>query len=172
LPASAFGAMIAAVTPSTPDFAESMMAIHSGLDRILGAHRLALMTDDLRRARAEFSRYAAALRAHAEDEEELILPIFASRGGEDLDSPPRLFLGEHDKIRSYLLEFEGMLSALEDGDRQAALDLLDRQVGFMNLLMHHDLREGRVLYPRLQEWTTAKQRETILARLRLTRAPS
>lgn len=163
--------MITAVAASTVDLAELMMAIHTGLDRMLKAHRLALMTGDLPQARSQFARYAKALRAHAEDEEELILPIFAARGGENLDSPPRLFLGEHDKIRKFLAEAEGMLARLEDGDQQAALDLLDRQVWFINLLVHHDLREGKVLYPRVQEWTTAAERTEILARLRLQIAP-
>ena len=171
LPTATSRAMITAVPQHFPDLTESMMAIHRGLDQILQAHRLALMTDDLPEARSQFARYAKALRAHAKDEEELILPVFAARGGEDLDSPPRLFLGEHDKIREFLAEAEALLAGLEDGDRQAALDLLDRQVWFMNLLVHHDIREGKVLYPRVQEWTTQAERAAILSRLRLPEAP-
>lgn len=144
-----------------------MMAIHVRLARSLKAHRLALMSGDLDRAREHFADYATALRSHAQDEEEFIIPIFAARGGEKLDSPPRLFLGEHDKIRAFLDEAEATLATIQDGDREAALELLDREAWFANLLMHHDRREANVLYPRIQEWTSAKERAAILSRLRI-----
>ena len=125
------------------------------------------MDGDLARAGELFARYADALRAHASDEEELVLPLFAARGGEELDSPPRLFLGEHDKIRAFLDEIAERLSGLATGDSRGALALLDREAWFVNLLMHHDLRERNVLYPRVTEWTTPEERRDILSRLRV-----
>ncbi len=149
------------------DLAELMMGLHRGLDALLLEHRIALMDGDLDRARHLFGRYATAMRTHAQDEEDLILPLFAARGGEDLDSPPRLFEGEHRKIRDFLDSAQEQLDALEAGDRAGALALLDAGAWYVNLLMHHDLREQNVLYPRITEWTTAAERAAIVDQLRL-----
>ncbi len=159
-------------TQAGSEFSRLMMGLHENLDQLLREHQLALMRCEASVASRIFACYAKHLRQHAEDEEAHILPVFAERGGEDLDSPPRLFLGEHRKIRDFLNEIEVKLAALSEGDAPGALELLDREAVFKNLLMHHDLREGNVLYPRVDEWTTADERSAILRRLQVKQIPT
>jgi hemerythrin-like domain-containing protein len=154
------------------DFARQMMGLHKDLELLFREHQFAIMRGDYSRARKLFAIHAETLRAHAEDEEAHILPVFAERGGEDLDSPPRLFLGEHQKIRAFLDEIDLRLAALGDGDSLGALELLDREAWFKNLLMHHDLREGNVLYPKVDEWTSPEERAEILTKLKVKQIPS
>ena len=149
------------------NFSRQMMDLHQGLDELLIEHQIAVMHGNMSKARALFRTYAETLRAHASDEEDFILPVFAARGGEELDSPPKLFLGEHRKIRGFLDELDLRLADLSEGDERGALELLDREAWLKNLLMHHDRRERNVLYPKMDEWTSEAEQKAILGKLRV-----
>ena len=57
------------------------------------------------------------------------------------------------------------MAEAEDLER-GVLFLLDSQHLFKRLLVHHDSRERRMLYPLLDEVTTEQEREGLLAALR------
>jgi hypothetical protein len=58
------------------------------------------------------------------------------------------------------------LSASEDRER-AVIFLLDSQVIYKRLLVHHDSRERKFLYPLLDEITTEQEKLSVFQRLKL-----
>lgn len=130
------------------DLETVMMGLHEQLDHELFVHQQALLDRDHVRAEAALATYAGHLSAHMQDEEALVLPRYAALGGDGTDAPVRLFTGEHDKLRGFLAEFAERVAALVAApDDRRLLELFDRQAVFKNLLLHHDLRERRMLYP-------------------------
>jgi hemerythrin-like domain-containing protein len=142
-----------------------MMQVHIALEAAFHEHQVALLDRDTAGARRTFRVFAERLRQHIADEESHVLPAYARIGGEDSKSPPAQFETEHRKLLTFVAEFEQKLAELE-GDPGAGriLGLLDRESWFKNLMHHHDLREARVLYPRLGEALSPDEQQQILAR--------
>jgi hypothetical protein len=151
---------------ATPGPLESaMMGLHAGLAERFFEHQRALLDRDLPAARAALADFAARLRRHAADEEAWVLPAYASRGGDATDSPAAQFRTEHRKMLAFVDEIEQRLAALDTAPAdRALLELLDRESWFKNLMAHHDLREGRALYPKLSAWLSEAEQRAILDR--------
>ena len=149
-----------------PDFAGSMMALHTRLDARFFAHQQALLDRDFPRAAAELAAYRERLWRHVADEEAHVLPRYQALGGDATDAPVRLFLGEHANLRRFVDEFVERTARLaHTPDDRALLELLDREATFKNLLLHHDLRERNALYPWLARRLSAEARRDVLAAL-------
>jgi len=145
------------------DLRSAMMGLHDDLAQTFFAHQTALLDRDFTRAATHLARYREQLFAHAQDEERHVLPRYRELGGDDGDAPVRLFLGEHDKLRTFVDEFTTRVAALcAHPDDVKLLELLDRQATFKNLVLHHDLRERNVLYPFLQARLDADAQRSIL----------
>lgn len=130
------------------DLRDAMMGLHVGLADTFFAHQTALLDRDFGRAASELALYRERLFAHAQDEEQLVLPRYRELGGDDGDAPTRLFYGEHDKMRAFVDDFVARVAELQARpDDARLLELLDREATFKNLVLHHDLRERNVLYP-------------------------
>lgn len=98
-----------------------------------------------------------------------MIPIYAARAEAPVGGGTEIFLNEHLKIRDYLALFKpefAKLAAAEDLER-AVIFLLDSQVIYKRLLVHHDTRERKFLYPLLDQVTTEQERLSVLAKLRL-----
>jgi hemerythrin-like domain-containing protein len=142
-----------------------MMQVHTALEAAFHAHQVALLDRDAVRARQTFAAFAEQLGRHIADEEAHVLPAYARIGGAATDSPPAQFETEHRKLLAFVTEFRETLAELEDNpDDLRTLALLDRQAWFKNLMRHHDLREGRVLYPRLDDALGEAEQREILSR--------
>lgn len=147
-----------------PDLAVAMMALHDDLQRTFFAHQVALLDRDFVRAARELASYRTHLEAHAADEEALVLPRYRELGGDATDAPVKLFVGEHDKLRTFLADFTVRVAALcERADDARLLELFDRQATFKNLMWHHDLRERNLLYPFLVARLSREEQERVLA---------
>ena len=114
--------------------------------------------------------YESKLLDHIADEEELLLAIFASR----IESFPvggsvEIFVNEHRKLQDYLTLFKHEFPKLRSASdpERAILFLLDSQTMFKKLLVHHDTREEKFLYPILDQVTTLTERVEIAKRMRL-----
>ncbi len=144
-----------------------MMGRHGEFDACFRRHQVALVDRDHQRAGAELACYQQLLDEHIDQEEVHVLPLYVRHGGDATDAPTKLFLGEHQLIRKFLAEFRArveQLVAAPDDDR--LLELLDREATFKNLMLHHDLRERNMLYPRLSERLVAEEQHAVLARIR------
>lgn len=144
------------------EFTDSMMQLHELLERGFFAHQQALLNRDFKRAAATLAHYRERLAWHMEDEEALILPKYVALGGDQTDAPLRLFLGEHQKLREFLAEFERRVQDLTARpDDHRLLDLFDRQATYKNLMLHHDLRERNMLYPLLAAQLTENEQDKL-----------
>jgi hemerythrin-like domain-containing protein len=144
-----------------------LLELHKQLDKLFLDHQRALLRLDMNRAAALLATYEADLLAHIRDEEALMLPLYRERVEAPVGGAAEIFLGEHDKLRQFLALFKEelvKLAAAEDLER-GVLFLLDSQHLFKRLLVHHDNREKKMLYPLLDEVTTAEEREALFASL-------
>lgn len=146
------------------DLLHTMMAVHDDLASQFFAHQTALLDRDFSRAAQTLADYRNDLLAHASDEEHLVLPRYRELGGDATDAPVRLFLGEHDKLRTFLDEFVRRVDDLRhQPDDARLLELFDREATFKNLVLHHDLRERNMLYPFLAARVSSEEQAAMLS---------
>jgi hemerythrin-like domain-containing protein len=146
-----------------------LLQLHQQLDELFFEHQRALIRGDLDTALDRLEAYESELLDHIWDEEEVLIPIYAARVKAPVGGSAEIFLNEHRKIREYLALFKAeftTLSAAEDRER-AVIFLLDSEVIYKRLLVHHDARERKFLYPLLDQATAEQERLSVLAKLRL-----
>ena len=147
-----------------------LLALHKELDELFFEHQRALMRGELEDAFARLTAYETALLEHMQDEEQLLLPIYVSRADMPVAGTGEIFLNEHIKIKHYLglikAEFPKLLQA-KDLER-AIIFLLDSETTFKKLLVHHDNRERKILYPLLDQLVTDDEKRSLFPKLRLT----
>jgi len=146
-----------------------LLGLHQQLDELFFEHQRALVRGELEVALAKLEGYEKELLDHIWDEEEVLIPIYAARAEAPVGGSAEIFLNEHRKIREYLVLFKAefvKLSAAEDLER-AVIFLLDSQVIYKRLLVHHDARERKFLYPLLDEITTEQEKLSLFQRLKL-----
>jgi regulator of cell morphogenesis and NO signaling len=147
-------------------FSDFLM-VHGQLDELFLEHQRVLLRLDLKTAAAALEAYTIELFAHMRDEEDVMIPLYRERAAAPVGGAAEIFLGEHDKMRQYLVLFKLELAKLTDADdlERGVLFLLDSQHLFKRLLVHHDTRERKMLYPLLDQITTEQERESLFARL-------
>ena len=146
-----------------------LLALHRQLDERFFEHQRALMRLDLNRAAMALNTFEAELLAHIRDEEELMIPLYRERATAPVGGAPEIFLGEHDKLRQYLVLFKEELAKLAAADdlERGVLFLVDSQHIFKRLLVHHDTRERKFLYPLLDQMTTEGEKLALFQRVKL-----
>ena len=140
-----------------------LLEIHKRLDELFLDHQRSLLRLDLMAASAALEAYSIELFAHMRDEEELMIPLYRERAEAPVGGAAEIFLGEHDKMRQYLLLFNEELTKLAEAEdlERAVIFFLDSQHIFKRLLVHHDTRERKMLYPLLDQVTTEQERESL-----------
>ncbi len=146
-----------------------LLALHRQLDERFFEHQRALMRLDLNRAAMALNTFEAELLAHIRDEEELMIPLYRERATAPVGGAAEIFLGEHDKLRQYLVLFKEELAKLAAADdlERRVLFLVDSQHIFKRLLVHHDTRERKFLYPLLDQMTTEGEKLALFQRVKL-----
>jgi iron-sulfur cluster repair protein YtfE (RIC family) len=156
-----------ALEPGFRSFSD-LLRLHRKLDQLFLDHQRALLRLDLKSALAALELFETELLLHMQDEEELLIPLYGERADLPLGGTVAIFLGEHEKMRQYLVLFKeemAKLTAEKDLER-GVLWLLDSQHLFKRLLVHHDSREKKMLYPLLDQVTTDEERETLFAMMK------
>jgi hemerythrin-like domain-containing protein len=140
-----------------------LLILHQQLDDLFLEHQRALLRLDLHQASTLLETYEAKLLAHMRDEEQLMIPLYRERANAPVGGAAEIFLGEHDKLRQYFVLFKEELANLAAADdlERGVLFLLDSQHLFKRLLVHHDSRERKMLYPLLDQVTTEQERESL-----------
>jgi iron-sulfur cluster repair protein YtfE (RIC family) len=128
-------------------------------------HQRFLLRLDIRSALAALEAFETELLAHMQDEEELMIPLYGDRAKVPVGGTVSIFLGEHEKMRQYLVLFKEEMTRLETKEdlERGVIWLLDSQHIFKRLLVHHDTREKQMLYPLLDQVTTAEEKENLFA---------
>lgn len=143
------------------------MDIHAELDRVFFDHQCALLRYDFAAALRHLERFASWLLKHMSDEENVLLPVYAERAEIPPAGAVRIFLDDHEKIRSYLPLFREQIEKIlaEVHPEASLILLLDREAFFKRLMSHHDRREHEILYPALDAVTTDAEKTELLARV-------
>lgn len=142
------------------------MGVHERLQALLLAHQLAVLDRDGVQAQAHWRAFAGELEAHIAIEEAHVLPLYVRAGGDATDSPSAQFVLEHRKLRAFLQELGTRAAGWPARiAAEEALAVLERETTLKSLLLHHDLREGRVLYPLLTRMIPEAERRALSARL-------
>jgi len=146
-----------------------LLSVHQRLDDLFLEHQRALMRLDLISAAALLNEYENQLMAHIRDEEYLMIPLYQQRAAAPIGAAAEIFLGEHEKLRQFLGLFKEEIEKIKTSDdiERGALFLIDSQHLFKRLLVHHDTRERKMLYPLLDEVTTERERKRLFDRLAL-----
>ena len=146
-----------------------LLTLHHELDELFFEHQRALIRGDLEVALAKLEGYEKELLDHIWDEEEVLIPIYAARAEAPVGGSAEIFLNEHRKIREYLVLFKAeFVKLFAAGDlERAVIFLLDSQVIYKRLLVHHDTRERKFLYPLLDQITTEPEKLSLFQRLKL-----
>jgi hemerythrin-like domain-containing protein len=151
-----------------------LLELHRHLDDLFMEHQRALLRLNLERASEILEQYERELLAHIRDEEACLLPLYRQRAIAPTGGAPEIFEGEHDKLKQFLVLFKAELKKLrtvEDLER-GVLFLIDSQHLFKRLLVHHDTREKKMLYPLLDEVTSEAERKRIFQQLELRPEPA
>ena len=153
---------------------EPLLDLHQALEVLLLEHRVALMRSDIHVAMRAFRRFSVWMRRHVQDENELVLPVYAAKpplDGYPRGAAPDIFHAEHDKILEHLSRCERSLDALkrrgleDDALRVECLGLIDREKIFVDLCEHHDRRERAYLYPHLERILDEREKQELLERM-------
>jgi hemerythrin-like domain-containing protein len=146
-----------------------LLELHRRLDDLFLEHQRALLRLNLERAADLLDQYERDLLAHIRDEEILMMPLYQQRATAPVGGAAEIFFGEHEKLRQFLVLFRAELEKLKwvDDLERGVLFLIDSQHLFKRLLVHHDTREKKMLYPLLDEVTTEAERQTLFAGLEL-----
>src|SRR5450755_4263556 len=144
------------------------LVVHGQLDKLFLEHQRALLRLDLLTSSAALEAYTIELFAHMRDEEDVMIPLYRERAEAPIGGAAEIFLSEHDKMRQYILLFREELQKLAQAEdlERGVLFLLDSQHLFKRLLVHHDSRERKMLYPLLDQVTTENERESLFALLK------
>ena len=144
-----------------------LLLIHRQLDEHFLEHQRALIRGNLIAALSRLEQYQEQLLDHIKDEEEILLPIFEARVKAPVGGSAEIFRNEHIKIRDYVALLKAEIPKLSKAtDReQAAIFMLDSETTFKRLMVHHDNREHKFLYPLLDEVTTDDERAEIFQKL-------
>jgi len=146
-----------------------LLQIHCRLDELFLEHQRALLRLDLATASVALEAYSLELFAHMRDEEELMIPLYRERVEPPVGGTAEIFLGEHDKLRQYLILFkDGLVRVRNEKDlERAVIWMLDSQTTFKRLHVHHDTREKKMLYPLLDDVTNQEERKILFSQLQL-----
>lgn len=146
-----------------------LLSLHRQLDELFFVHQSALMRLDHQKAAEALREFEKQLLLHIRDEEELMLPVYRERVAAPVGGTVAIFEGEHAKLRQYLALFKEELTGLKSAEdlERRVLFLIDSQHIFKRLLVHHDTRERKMLYPLLDEVVTETERVALLSSLEL-----
>lgn len=131
------------------------------------AHQCSLLRFDFGAALSLLERYESALLQHMQDEEDLLLPLYAQRAPAIKAGAPQIFLDDHSKMRGFVDLFKEQTAklAVDPQPESVLLMLLDREAFYKRLCSHHDKREREILYPALDEITSEAEKTDLLARV-------
>ena len=142
----------------------SLLSEHEELEHLFENHQRALLSKDIGAAFAIITTFENALKQHIRYEDEVLLPLYASRGAEREGATLPIFHAEHRKLREYAATLARHTSALYTSHDMlgSILKILDEEALFKGLFSHHALREQNLLFPGLDACTTEAEREKVL----------
>jgi len=131
---------------------------HERFARILSGVSRAVDHGQMDRARRAYREFGQVFRRHMLLEETLLFPLFEARTG-GLESPTALMRTEHrEMLKAVEMMGEGLSAGSAEGFRTG--------LGFLQEVMPgHTSKEERILYPAIDNFLSAPERASVVARL-------
>ena len=150
-------------------YIKDLKNVHLLIDEMFFDHQKALLHFEFDKALTLLEMYQATLIRHMQDEELILLPVYAERAPFSSAGAPKLFFDDHKKMRSFVELFIEKTAELKQQPNidKAILLLLDREAFYLRLCSHHDKRETDFLYPTLEEILTDTEKRDLLSRIDL-----
>lgn len=126
---------------------------HDRLDELFKTFQQ-LKRSDFAKAKEAFTDFKFGLQRHIVWEEDLLFPLWEEKTGMSEGGPTFVMRDEHRRIGQQLEAIHGKVAEQNpdsDQEEQALLDLLGS----------HNMKEERVLYPAIDQVTSAEERETV-----------
>ncbi len=150
-------------------YIKDLKNVHLLIDEMFFDHQKALLHFEFDKALTLLEMYQTTLIRHMQDEELILLPVYAERAAFSSAGAPKLFFDDHKKMRSFVELFIEKTAELKQQPNidKAILLLLDREAFYLRLCSHHDKRETDFLYPILEEILTDFEKRDLLSRIDL-----
>lgn len=150
-------------------YIKDLKNVHLLIDEMFFDHQKALLHFEFDKALTLLEMYQTTLIRHMQDEELILLPVYAERSAFSSAGAPKLFFDDHKKMRSFVELFIEKTAELKQQPNidKAILLLLDREAFYLRLCSHHDKRETDFLYPILEEILTDFEKRDLLSRIDL-----
>ena len=126
---------------------------HDRLDELFKTFQK-MKRSDFAKAKDAFKEFKFGLQRHIVWEEGVLFPLWEEKTGMSEGGPTSVMRAEHRQIGQQLEAIHGKVADQNldsDQEEQALLDLLGS----------HNMKEERVLYPAIDQLTSAEERETV-----------
>jgi len=126
---------------------------HDRLDELFKTFQQ-LKRSDFAKAKEAFNAFKIGLQRHIVWEEELLFPLWEEKTGMSEGGPTVVMRNEHRLIGQQLEAIhDKVVGQNSDSDQDEQL--------LLSLLGSHNMKEERVLYPSIDQVTSAEERETV-----------
>jgi hemerythrin-like domain-containing protein len=126
---------------------------HREIDRALEQYRN-LKHKDLQAAKDSFKRFLTGLQRHIVWEEQLLFPVWERKSGMTGGGPTQVMRLEHRRIADLLNAIHEKVQAGDTGTEEEERQLVE-------LLVSHNMKEERILYPAIDQIVSAEERADI-----------
>jgi len=126
---------------------------HDRLDELFKTFQQ-LKRSDFAKAKEAFKAFKFGLQRHIVWEEGVLFPLWEEKTGMSEGGPTFVMRAEHRQIGQQLEAIHGKVAEQNSDSDQEEQALLD-------LLGSHNMKEERVLYPAIDQLTSAEERETV-----------
>jgi iron-sulfur cluster repair protein YtfE (RIC family) len=149
--------MIAAQQTELPSVSTLLGADHARVDGLLEDLAEMLADGEVERAEYHFADVEDALKRHIRVEEEILFPVFDARVR--LVGPTSVMRVEHRRI-------EALLGALRAALDRAQVDVARQTLAALDaVLVEHDRKEERILYPKTDAALAPDELVALVARI-------
>jgi regulator of cell morphogenesis and NO signaling len=131
---------------------------HDRLDELFKAFQK-LKRSDVVKAKEAFKEFKFGLQRHIVWEEDVLFPLWEEKTGMSEGGPTSVMQAEHRQIGQQLEAIHGKVADQNPDSDQEEEALLD-------LLGSHNMKEERVLYPAIDQVTSAEERETVFQNMK------
>jgi len=113
-----------------------------------------LKRSNFAKAKEAFKEFKVGLQRHIVWEEDLLFPLWEEKTGMSEGGPTFVMRNEHRQIAQ-------QLEAIHDKVAEQNPDSDQEEQALLNILGSHNMKEERVLYPSIDNVTSAEERETV-----------
>ncbi len=126
---------------------------HDRLDELFKTFQK-LKRSDFPKAKEAFKAFKFGLQRHIVWEEDVLFPLWEEKTGMSEGGPTFVMRAEHRQIGQ-------QLEAIHDKVAEQNPDSDQEEQALVDLLGSHNMKEERVLYPAIDQVTSAEERETV-----------